>query len=814
MAGYAFTQRQHAVTAEQAALAGAQAADSRAVAFVAARASGTDPAAAAQLAVAAYAISGTPAATAALLDSSAAASVARIEDSAGFVHSVSVSPNGRLLIAAAADGSLRLWNIGSPGHPVQLATLVLASSGQPLQAAAFSPDGMVIAAGGAGPGVRLWQVGGTAAAPTVSATGQLLASGGSQASTVSSVAFTPDGHLLAVASSGSTGASGAAVRLWHVTDPARPTTDGKALSLPGSGSQVSAVAFGADGGVLAAGTSAGTVVLWKVTGSAAPVRYAHMPLTGPGGAVSGVAFSPDGSTLAASSQDHKVWLWTLQAASKHRAAGTVPDGALTGASHRANAVAFSPDGTSIAAGTSDSSVLVWNLATRAVTASVPQPQPVTSVSWDGADRVAAADADGTVALESLPTPVLAAGDAPASVSYSQDGKSVAVGGSSVQLWATGSRTPLATRTLDAGTRASATAFSATGIVAAALSDGTVALLDGRTLHPTGDPFKVTGGSAAGSQDAAQAVAFSRDGTLLATGAADGSVQLYNVSNPAHPVELAAVSGAGSAVSAVAFAPDGTSVAAAGADGTVRLWLVSGGRSLTPAGTADGAATGGPTGLAFSPDGKTLAVGGAGDTVLLWNVADPGHPAPLGALRGPSGPVRSAAFSPDGKTLAAGVTDGTVWLWDVASPAQPTLTATLTAASGDVTGVAFSPSGDQLAAADEGTVRLWDTSPAAAIASVCGNLGQAITPAEWNGYVPGVAYQAPGARRARPGSGVRRADTGRRRTSAAGRAAQPVPRGGRAPDRTAMPYRPSGAAAWGPNAAAARAAAIAKSRIEW
>jgi hypothetical protein len=32
-------------------------------------------------------------------------------------------------------------------------------------------------------------------------------------------------------------------------------------------------------------------------------------------------------------------------------------------------------------------------------------------------------------------------------------------------------------------------------------------------------------------------------------------------------------------------------------------------------------------------------------------------------------------------------------------------------------------------------------------------------------------------------------------------------------RTAMPYRPRGAAAWGPNAAAARAAAIAKSRIE-
>jgi WD40 repeat protein len=728
LAGYAFSQRQRAVTAQQAAVAAAQAADSRAVAFVAARVSGTDPAAGAQLAAAAYAVSATPQAASSLLDASAAPSVARIEDAAGAVRSVSVSPDGHLLVAAADDGSLRLWNISQPGHPVAAGTLAPAASGHPLAAAAFSPDGSVIAVAGPA-GVQLWQVTGAGAAPQASPLGQPLAAG----TAVSSVAFSAAGHLLAA------GSPDGKVRLWTVTDPAHPAADGKALTLPGASAGVNAVAFGDGGTLLAAGTLAGTVVLWKLAGSAAPVRYAHMPLTGPGGPVSSVAFSPDGITLAAGSTDHLVWLWTMKPASKHKTASAAAAGTLSGASASANSVAFSPDGRSLAAGTSDAGVLVWNLATGAVTASVRQAQKVTSVSWDGTDRVAAASTGGTVALITLPVPVLAAGAAPASVSYRADGTAVAVGGSSVQLWAPDGRALLAAHPLAGGTHATATAFSAAGVVAAALSDGTVALLDGHTLAPLSQPFAVGGKSGA-----AAAVAFSRDGSLLATGAADGTIRLYDVSDPAHPVRLATAGSAGgadSAVSGLAFAASGTLVAAAGADGTVRLWQVAG-RSLTAAGTAAGAGTGGPAALAFSPDSKTLAAGAAGNTVRLWNVTNPGQPAPLGTLTGPSGAVRSAAFSPDGTTLAGGGADGTVWLWNVAAPAQPSLTATLTAAAGDVTGLAFSPSGAQLAAADGGTVHLFATSPAAAAAAVCGNLGQALTPAEWAGYVPGVAYRAP------------------------------------------------------------------------
>ena len=727
---YTFALRQRAVTADRTAVVNGEAANSRALAFVSEQTRNTDPAVAAQLAAAASSFSATPQATSSLLDATDMPSVARIDDSAGIVQWVSVSPDRRLLLAAGADGSLRLWNIAVPGKPVPVGTLVTADQQDPLYVAAFSPDGSVIAAAGADRTVHLWRITGSAAAPAIAPLGQPLTG---PSNTIYSVAFSPDGRLLAAGSADGT------VRLWDVSDPEHAVPEKRALTVPGASPYVNSVAFGAGGQVLAAGTSLGTVVLWKVSGSATPVPYPHMPLTGPGGPVSGIAFSPDGQTLAASSQDHKVWLWTVQAGRK---GGTVrADGTLTGAANWVNTVAFSPDGASLAAGTSDASVLVWNLATRAVSASVPQPQPVTSVTWDGSDQIAASDADGTVELVSLPSPVLATGNSAANVAYSPDGKTIAVGGSSVQLWNAATRTLIATHSLASGVVANATVFSRTGVIAVALSDGTVALLDGQTLAPLGRPFTAITGPGT-----AESVAFSPSGNLVATGADDGSVRLYDVSDPAHPRMLAEVHGSGDSVYTVAFAPDGTTIAAASVDDVVRLWRVSAGQghaSLTLAGPPLGGMASYAIGLAFSPDSRTLAVGSADKTVHLWDVTNPAHPVVLGApLTGPSGYVWAAAFSPSGTILAAGSTDGTVWLWNVASPAHPALIATLTGPANHVYGVAFSPSGAQLAATSwDGTVHLWDTSPAAALAAVCGNLGQALTPTEWASYVPGVPYRA-------------------------------------------------------------------------
>jgi WD40 repeat protein len=752
LTAYAFSQRQTArrdaataIKAEVDAITERNQADSREAAFVAEQLLNTDPLAASQLSLAGYRMAPTAQATASLLDATGTSSAARILDAAGPVQWVSLSPDRRLLVAAGADGTLRLWNVSVPRAPVLVTTLARANKLEPLYTAAFSPDGRVIAAAGAGQAVELWSVAGSdltdgdGEALRVAPLGRPLTG---PTNTIYSIAFSSDGRLLAAGSADGT------VRLWDVGNPEHSTPVGRALKVPGAagaGGYVQSVAFSADGRTLAAGTSVKTVWLWNVSRPAAPAAFRGMPLRGPSALISGVAFSPDGQTLAASSEDDKIWLWSVRPGGTARS-----DGTLAGATGWANSVAFSPDGRSLAEGTSDASVLVWNVTTRTITATLSQPQPVTSVTWDGQNRIAASDADGTVALWSLPAPVLDTGNSPAGVAYSPDGRTLAVGGSSVQLWDVATHTLIASHSLPPQVIVNATAFSPSGkAVAVALSNGTVALLSGSTLALLTQPFVVNSG-----RGTAESVAFSPDGALLVTGADDGSVRLFDVADPARPRPVARVHDSGASVYTVAFAPDGVTVAAASVDDLVRLWQVTGPDSTAAGGASRaGLAEAGPPlgglasyaiGLAFSPDSKTLAVGSADKTVRLWNVARPARAAPIGVpLTGPSGYVWAAAFSPDGKTLAVGVTDGTIWLWNVALPARPSLFATLTGPAGAVYSVAFSPSGAQLASTNfEGTVRLWDTSPAAARAAICGNLGQPLTPAEWSSYVPGLPYQAP------------------------------------------------------------------------
>ena len=251
----------------------------------------------------------------------------------------------------------------------------------------------------------------------------------------------------------------------------------------------------------------------------------------------------------------------------------------------------------------------------------------------------------------------------------------------------------------------------------------------RTQQATAALLESTDAAAAAriadSSGIVQAVAVSPDRRLLAAVGADGTLRLWNVTDPGHATPVGQPlqpANSDLPLYTVAFSPDGKVLAAAGAGREVKLWDVSNPARPVPL----GAPLTGPRNtiysVVFSPDGQTLAAASADDTVRLWNVTDPARARPLGRpLTGPTGYVETVAFSADGGLLAAGsgnsvagAHDDTVWVWNVADPARPRLLRgmPLTGPASLVSGVAFSPSGGLLAASSQDDkVWLWKISAA-------------------------------------------------------------------------------------------------------
>jgi WD40 repeat protein len=379
---------------------------------------------------------------------------ATLEEHTAPVWCLAFSPRGRMLASGGLDRLVRLWDPQNARHLGKLYT-----HGQAVTAVAFAPDGRALVAGSFEGALKRWQ-----AKETDGSVVKPLATFPSAPKSVTTVAISPDGKLLATAGKDKT-ITLRSLQSHHIV-----------RQLAGNPFVVYYVDFSPDGETMAAAMYFRGIQLWNVkTGEKRKLLEGHTRGT------QRVAFSPDGRRLASAGGDNRVKLWDVSTG-KLLHTMSDQDVGTTG-------ITFSPDGRWLA--TSSGHLRDWKI-------------PSELALWD-------ADSGRDIATFG------ALGHTIRGLLFDQSGERLfSYGPRGVRVWDPATRTQLAT--LGRGAVTAAVLLPNGNHMATGAVDGGIALWHLETGERVG--------RYEGHGDGVFQIACSPDGSIMASVSRDGTVKLW------------------------------------------------------------------------------------------------------------------------------------------------------------------------------------------------------------------------------------------------------------------------------------------------
>ncbi len=558
------------------------------------------------------------------------------------LHSIAVSPNGKLIATAATDNTVRLWTKKASGWHM---SRVLNHSGWVVDLA-ISPDGRTIASASRDRSIKLWDSDGkllrtlkhpqvvtsvaiTANNQIVSGSedgtikvwqqGKVIQTLKGHRATVQAIAIAPDGKIVS-ASEDKT------LKVWQQGQVIR--------TLQGHTEGVRAVAITNDGSKIISGSRDKTLKIWNSDdGTEVATLKGHLA------PVYGVAINPLNNQIVSASGDKTLKIWhsngteidTLRGHTNRVGdAAYLPDGKIVSASwdktarlwqsnqklsktlsgHQDVAIALDYNSDLIASTSDDKTVKLWNQAGtllktfRQHTAEVYDvaiyQQVIASVGADQTLKIW--QANGNL-LQNIP----AHNSAIWAVAIHADGNKIVTGGNDnlIKIWDLQGN--LLHTLKGHGQKIWDLAIHPqNNTLVSASEDNTLKIWDfqGNLLH-----------TLKGHQDAVRTVTYSHDGKQIISGSEDHSLKIWDLQGN----KLATLDKHNASVKGVAISPDNQYLASVSDDGNIILWQHDG-QTWHQYKTLQGH-NNSVWSVAFSPDSKTLATAGEDAKIILWNLAN-------------------------------------------------------------------------------------------------------------------------------------------------------------------------------------------------